>query len=183
MDDIKIIALLQRRDPQGLEAAMDKYRGLAWSIALSVLGRNSREDAVECVNSAFHDLWQSMPAYDGQRASLKGWVALLARRRAIDQLRKNLRRKQVRGSDIILDTLESPETCEDYLEREEVIRQFNEFVKGLSEPDKSIFVRRYFSLEAIPDIARRYNLSRGAVDSRLSRLRKALKHTLEGGNR
>lgn len=182
MDDVKIIELMRKGDPQGLESTMEKYRPLACSIALSVLGRDCREDAMECVNSAFHDLWQSMSVYDGQRASLKGWVALLARRRAIDQLRKNLRRGQVWCSDITLDTLESPETCEEYLEREETISKFNKFVRGLSEPDKSIFVRRYFSLEAISDIARRYNLSRGAVDSRLSRMRKSLKHTLEGGN-
>lgn len=182
MDDRKIISLMQRGDTRGLEAAMEKYHGLACAIAFSVLGQNCREDVMECVNSAFHDLWRSISAYDGQRASLKGWVALLVRRRAIDQLRKNLRRHQVSGSDIVLDTLESPETCEGYLEREDLIRLFNEFVRGLPEPDKSIFVRRYFALEAIPDIARRYNMSRGAVDSRLSRLRKALRQTLEGGN-
>lgn len=182
MDDVKIIELMQKGDSQGLEAAMEKYHRLASSIALSVLGQDSQEDALECVNSAFHDLWQSMASYDGQRTSLKGWVALMVRRRAIDQLRKNLRRGQTCPLDFSRDTLQSQDTCDDYLDKEELIKLFNDFVRGLPEPDRSIFVRRFFALEAIPDIARRYRLSRGAVDSRLSRLRKSLKHTLEGGN-
>jgi hypothetical protein len=67
MDDVKIIEMMRKGDSQGLEAAMGKYRRLAGSIAQSVLGRDSLEDALECVNSAFHDPWQSLPSYDGQR--------------------------------------------------------------------------------------------------------------------
>lgn len=182
MDDLEIIKLMRRGDSRGLEAAVEKYQRLAISIALSVLGRGGREDAQECVNSAFHDLWQSLSTYDGQRTTLKGWVALLARRRAIDQLRKNLCRGQNCPGEFPLDALVTPDPYEEYLDREVLVQQFDEFIRGLSEPDKSIFVRRFFALEAIPDIARRYKLTRGAVDSRLSRMRKSLKHTLEGGN-
>lgn len=180
MDDVKIIALIQKGDTWGLDELIQKYRRLACSIAMSVLGANSQEDVVECVNSAFYDVWRSMPEYDGQRTSLKGWVALLTRRRAIDRLRKNLRVSQASIGDFPEDILGAEDFCDQHLLREELIDVFNQFVQGLPEPDRSIFVRRFFSLESIPDIAQRYNLTRGAVDSRLSRMRKSLKQNLEG---
>lgn len=176
MEDEMIVRLIEQDANQGLAAAMAKYQGLAFSIAASVLGGN-REDAWECVNSAFNDLWQTMPNYDG-RASLKGWIALLARRRAIDCLRHNLRRGQSRG-DFAAEAFAAPDPCAELVEEREFRRRFNEFVRDLAEPDRSIFVRRYFALEAIASIANRYHLSRGAVDSRLSRIRKSLKTALE----
>lgn len=177
MEDEKIVQLILREENLGLEAAMAKYQGLAFAIALSVLGGGSREDAAECVNSAFHDLWRSMPGYDG-RASLKGWIALLARRRAIDRLRQNQRRGQGR-TDFPLEDFPAGDPCAEIIEEVDFNRRFNEFIRGLPEPDRSIFVRRYFALEDITHIACRYNLTRGAVDSRLSRLRKSLKIALE----
>lgn len=178
MDDIKLIELMQKRNTRGLEGLIEKYRGLACAIARSVLG--NQEDVLECVNSAFYDVWLSMPNYNRQRTSLKGWVALLTRRRAIDQLRKNIRRNQVRIGDFAEEAFVAPDNCDRFLHREAFHRLFNQFIRGLPEPDRSIFVRRFFALESIPAIAQRYNLTRGAVDSRLSRLRKSLKETLEG---
>lgn len=182
MDDLKIIDLMQNRDTRGLEALIEKYRRLACSLALTVLGSGAQEDALECVNSAFYDAWMSIPRYDMQRSSLKGWIALLTRRRAIDQLRKNQRRFPS-AAEFDEDILGTPDSCEDYINRETCIELFNKFVQSLPEPDKSIFVRRFFALESIPDIARRYGLTRGAVDSRLTRMRKSLKLTLEGSLR
>jgi RNA polymerase sigma-70 factor (ECF subfamily) len=180
MDDIKLIKLMEKGNTRGLEALIEKYRGLACSVALSVLGRANREDVLECVNSAFYDVWLSMSTYDRQRSSLKGWVALLTRRRAVDQLRKNLRRNQACINNFSEEVLVAPDSCDRFLDREAFYRLFNQFVLGLPEPDRSIFVRRFFALESIPALAQRYNLTRGAVDSRLSRLRKSLKETLEG---
>lgn len=178
MDDVKIVELMQKGNTRGLEALIKKYRGLACAIAWSVLG--NQEDVLECVNFAFYDVWLSMPDYYRQRSSLKGWVALLTRRRAIDQLRKNLRRNQAYISDFPGEAFVAPDNCDGFPERETFYRLFNQFIRGLPEPDRSIFVRRFFALESIPAIAQRYNLTRGAVDSRLSRLRKSLKETLEG---
>lgn len=177
MEDELIIRLIQKGENQGLDAAIGKYQGLAFSIALSVLGGGNREDAKECINSAFHDLWRTLPDYD-DRSSLKGWIALLVRRRAIDRLRYNLRRGHCQG-DFALEDLPAPDPCAELVEETDFSRRFNEYVRSLREPDRSIFVRRYFALEAIPALADRYHLSRGAVDSRLSRMRKSLKIALE----
>lgn len=180
MDDDKLIELMRTGDTRGLEGLIEKYQRLAYSIALSILGRDSQEDAQECVSSAFYDVWLSMPGYDGQLSSLKGWVALVTRRRAVDQLRKNIRRGNASAGIYSELELSLADPCAQWIEREDIIHLFNQFVQRLPEPDKSIFVRRFFALESIPDIARRYNLTRGAVDSRLARMRKSLKETLKG---
>lgn len=179
MDDKTMVGLMRAGDTRGLEAVIEKYRGLACSIATSVLGKGSREDVLECVNSAFFDVWLSMSEFDSLRSSLKGWVALLTRRRAIDQLRKNIGCRHTSLDDFPAEVL-AEDTCHSFIQREALINLFNEFVQGLTEPDRSIFVRRFFVLESIPAIARRYNLTRGAVDNRLSRMRKSLKQVLEG---
>ena len=178
MDEMKIVELMQNQDSRGLEALIERYRRLACSIAQSVLG-GFHQDVQECVNSAFYDVWLSMGSYDSRQSSLKGWVALMTRRRAIDLLRKNLRHREAL-LDFDEDALVVDDTCTEFIQRDIYVKLFNEFVQGLSEPDRSIFVRRFFALETIPAIAERYNITRGAVDNRLSRMRKALKLTLEG---
>jgi RNA polymerase sigma-70 factor (ECF subfamily) len=63
----------------------DRYSGLAYGIALRVLGDPGRaEDAVQ---EAFLNVWNRAGAFDPARGSLRSWLLTAVRNRSIDYLR------------------------------------------------------------------------------------------------
>jgi RNA polymerase sigma-70 factor (ECF subfamily) len=63
----------------------DRYSGLAYGIALRVLGDPGRaEDAVQ---EAFLSVWNRAGAFDPARGSLRSWLLTAVRNRSIDYLR------------------------------------------------------------------------------------------------
>ena len=55
----------------------------------------------------------------------------------------------------------------------------NTFLGALSEEKRNIFLRRYWYLDTISDIAGRFDMSRGNVKTTLLRLRRQLRAHLE----
>ena len=59
MDNKDIVELLFRRDERAVEELRQKYEGLCLRIAGNILAR--KEDAEECVSSAWFEVWNSIP--------------------------------------------------------------------------------------------------------------------------
>jgi len=79
-----------RRIAGGLSAAVreciDRYGALIWSLARR-LSRSS-PDAEDATQEIFLDLWRNAGRFDESKGSEKLFIAMLARRRLIDRLRK-----------------------------------------------------------------------------------------------
>lgn len=91
-------AVLQRiaaGDPGALEAGIDRFGGLVWSIARKFL--RSGEDAEEAVQDVFAQLWKHAERFDPDRASATTFVTMIARRRMIDRSRRAGRRAPTEG--------------------------------------------------------------------------------------
>ena len=80
-------------DSQAVQECIDRYGGLIWSLARRMLSDASQaEDAVQEI---FIDLWKSAPRFDPDKASEKTFVAMIARRRLIDRMRRESRQPTV----------------------------------------------------------------------------------------
>ena len=53
------------------------------------------------------------------------------------------------------------------------------FLDGLKPSDRTLFVRRYWFGDSVPELAERWGLSRHNVTVRLSRIRQKLKQSLQ----
>ncbi|MFG0257784.1 MAG: RNA polymerase sigma factor [Phycisphaerales bacterium JB043] len=84
-----LLPLVAQGHEDALRDAMRRYGGLVWSIARR-LSRNET-DAEEAMQEVFVDLWRSAERFDPAKASEKTFVAMIARRRVIDRLRKQTR--------------------------------------------------------------------------------------------
>lgn len=74
-------------DQEAVEQCIDTYGGIVWSIALRLCP--TRPEAEDAVQEVFIHLWQKASRFDPQRSSEKTFVALIARRRIIDRLRRS----------------------------------------------------------------------------------------------
>jgi RNA polymerase sigma factor (sigma-70 family) len=71
---------------RALAEVYDTYGSIVFGVALYITkDRGAAEDIVQDV---FVDLWQRPDRFDPQRAPLRGWLCLIARRRGIDWIRR-----------------------------------------------------------------------------------------------
>ncbi len=81
-------------DSTAVQRCIDAYGGLIWSLARR--WTRNQADAEDAVQEIFIDVWKSASSFDEARSSEKTYVAMIARRRLIDRLRREERAPEVR---------------------------------------------------------------------------------------
>ena len=93
-----MVSAIRSGDEQAMAQLYDRYSPIVYSVALRVLGdAGAAEDILQEV---FLQLWRSPDLFDATRGSLPGWLAVIARNRAIDSLRK--RRPESDITDVVV---------------------------------------------------------------------------------
>ncbi|MEZ5427711.1 MAG: RNA polymerase sigma factor [Pyrinomonadaceae bacterium] len=87
-------------DKTAVQECLDTYGGLVWSLARRMC-RNTA-DAEDAVQEIFIDIWKNAGRFDETQASETTFIAMIARRRLIDRLRKQTRQPDVDSLDDIL---------------------------------------------------------------------------------
>jgi len=178
MDDSAIISLYWARDEQALRETANKYGPYCHTVAYHVV--KNRQDAEECVNDTYVQAWNSMPP---QKPSiLRAYLGKITRNLAINRYRAS--HAQRRGGGQMPAVLEELEDCfadgpETALEEAELTRLLDRFLRQLPAKDCVIFVRRYWYLDSLTEIAARCHMALGSVKSSLHRSRNKLKIFLE----
>ena len=180
MEDREIVELFWQRSEKALAESRAKYGGLCRHVALGVLG--SPEDAEEAVSDALLRAWNSIPP---QRPDcLDAYLAKLSRRAAVDLLRKERAGKRWSGEAAL--ALEELEDCvpgasgpEEALEASELASLIARFLRSQPELSRKVFLRRYWYVESLSEIAQAFGWSESKVKSILFRTRKGLGRFLE----
>lgn len=85
-DDLSLLTMVQRGDERAMGQIYDRYSRLVYSVALRVLRDASAAEDV--LQEIFMQIWRSPESFLASRASLAGWLAVVARNRAIDVIRR-----------------------------------------------------------------------------------------------
>jgi RNA polymerase sigma-70 factor (ECF subfamily) len=85
-DERALIARIRAGDESTMSDLYDRYSGIAYGVALRVLGNTAAAEDV--LQEVFLQLWRNPQAFDADRGKLAPWLAVIARNRAIDLLRK-----------------------------------------------------------------------------------------------
>ncbi len=96
--DAELLDGLKARDQQAMADLFDRYSGLVYSVALRVVGETGQAEDV--MQEIFFQLWKSPHAFTEGRGSLAAWLAVVARNRAVDILRR--RRPSDPVEDVVL---------------------------------------------------------------------------------
>jgi RNA polymerase sigma-70 factor (ECF subfamily) len=84
-----LLQRIARGEREAVEACLDRYGPLVWSLARRFF--RERAEAEDAVQDVFIDLWTKASRYDPSIAEESVFVAMIARRRLIDRLRRNRR--------------------------------------------------------------------------------------------
>jgi RNA polymerase sigma-70 factor (ECF subfamily) len=85
-DDAALIARMRAGDQSAMADVYDRYSGVVYGVALRVLANTTAAEDV--VQEIFLQLWRNPQSFDAERGRLAPWLAVIARNRAIDHLRK-----------------------------------------------------------------------------------------------
>lgn len=88
--DAAILQRIAAGDPAAVQACIETYGDLVWSLARRFLRHDA--DAEDAVQDIFIDIWGSAARFDPAVATEVAFVATIARRRLIDRLRQGKRR-------------------------------------------------------------------------------------------
>ena len=183
MTDLQIVELYWQRAEAAITETAAKYGGYCYSIAFNILQNSA--DSEESVNDTYMGAWNSIPP--NRPSLLSTYLAKLTRRISIDKWRRAKAEKRGGGEmPLVLHELEEcisdGNTAEKELEYKELSVAINTFVAGLPKDEQRVFVCRYWYLDSIEEIARRFAFSRGKVRTMLHRTRNKLKEYLTKEN-
>lgn len=183
MDDLQIIDLYWKRSEAAIQETDRKYGKFCYGLAMNVLG--NREDAEESVSDTYFATWNALPP--NRPTYLMAFLGKLSRRISIDHWRSSSAQKRGGGQiqlclDELAECASSDPSIEDAAVSKEACAALNLFLDGLPQEERTIFVRRYFLMDPVADIARSFRYTEDKVRSMLSRTRKKLytKLTKEG---
>ncbi|MCM1298247.1 MAG: RNA polymerase sigma factor [[Eubacterium] siraeum] len=178
MEDTEIIGLFWQRKQSAISAASEKYGGLCNNVAYNIL--KNKEDSQECVNDTFLRAWNTIPPQKPK--ALAAYLAKITRNLALDKYRFEHRKKRGILTNIEEEAQEifiSEDTAQNEAERKELVETINGFLKGLPSKKRMIFMKRYWLLDSIKDIAAAFGMEENSVSVSLMRTRRELKAYLE----
>lgn len=86
LPDDELMKRVKRKERQALSELYDRYAGLVYSFAWRAL--NDEAAAREIVQAVFLRLWTTESEYDPEKGRFSSWMLTIARRLAIDRLRR-----------------------------------------------------------------------------------------------
>lgn len=179
MNDKDIIQLYFDRDQKALSATAKKYGKYCTSIAKNILGNN--EDAEECVNDTYLNVWNSIPPT--RPTIFSAFLGKITRNLAFNMYKRSHVMKRGKGEvalvlEELAECVSGLEDVEQEINRQELITEINSFLSTLTLKKRNIFICRYWYSDSISSIAKRYEMSESNVSTTLNRLRNKLKEYL-----
>ena len=179
MDDESIVALYLCRDQAALTQTADKYGCRLRALANSIV--EDELTAQECENDTYLEAWHSIPPHE-PRTYLFPFLARITRHIALDCCRK---RSRVRRSAIMEELTQEMEACipapDDTADQVDGIllgQSITAYLRTLPEDQRNVFLRRYWYLDSVAAISRRFGFSQSKVKSILFRSRTGLRNHL-----
>ncbi len=179
MEDKEIVDLYWARSETAISETSKKYGRYCHSIAFRIL--SSDLDAEEVVNDTYLKTWNTIPPK--RPAVLKGFVGMICRHLSLNAYDAQHAQKRNGQVALVLDELgeciPDNDSGEDIGESMVLREVLNHFVKSLPDQTQEIFVRRYWYISSVAEIAKDYHMTENHINVLLFRARKKLKEMLK----
>ena len=178
MEDSRIVQLFFDRSENGIQALSAKYGKLCYHIAYNIL--SDHEDAQECENDTYLRVWDTVPPTWPD--NLRAYVSRIVRNLALDRVRYRVRQKRSISVDLALSELSECIPAWNSVEADAddtVIQAVASYLRTLDDLTRVLFIRRYFYMDGVNQLAHQFGMNASSVSSRLIRARTGLKKYLE----
>ncbi len=158
--DLSLLALIQRGDEDALASLFARHSKLVYSVGLRVL--RDPAAAEDVLQEIFMQIWRNPTGFVAARGSLGGWLAVVARNRSIDLLRKR------RPTDSVDDLpLLSPLDVSDEAERNVLLQRVRVLMAELPAEQRIALEMAFFEGWTHAEIAEKTATPLGTVKTRI----------------
>jgi len=178
MNDQELLELLRNNPNRAIHILLELYGGAVSTICGNFLYDCGKEDVEEAIADTFANFWKKSKSFVlNDKYTLKSYIYAIARNVSRD-MRRKLKRKDIYSLDELSLELPADFSVEQKLEQKEMEAILHTCLENMKEPDKSVFLYRYFYGFKINDIAKIMNLPEKKVENILyhgkGRLRREL---------
>ena len=173
MDDSKIIELFVGRNEDAIKHTDDTYGRRLFHLADNIV--HNDQDAEESVNDTYMKAWDTIPPQRPEH--FFAYIAKICRNFALKRI--DWQKAKKRNAEVVTLTQEMENCIPDtyrHMEADEreLGRILDAFLRTLTPENQMVFLRRYWYVDTIAEIAVRYGISESAVQMRLNRTRSKL---------
>lgn len=180
MDDDRILERFLLRDEAAIELMAQKYGKRLYSLAYGIV--QDVQEAEECENDTYLQAWNSIPPHE-PRTYLFAFLARITRHGALNRCRDRSRQKRsafvCELSSEMEQCLPAPNDLQCQMDDLTLKEALNGFLATLPEEQRNLFLRRYWYMDSVAQIAARFSVSESKVKTTLFRCRKRLKTYLQ----
>lgn len=173
-DDGSLMSAIRARNQEAMAQLYDRYSPVVYAVALRVLGEAAAAEDV--LQEIFMQLWRNPASFDASRGNLAPWLAVIARNRALDILRK--RRPQSEISETVVSVEVDLAAGAD---RKRVVEKVRATMQQMPAPQRSALEMAYFEGYSHSEISQKTGEPLGTIKTRirtgLMMLRRALETT------
>ena len=179
MDDNRIVELYLLRDETAIKQTTEKYGSRLRSLAYGIV--KDQQTAEECENDTYMKAWNTIPPHE-PRSYLYAFLARITRHISLNCCRDRSRLKRSAFISELSAEMEqcipAPDDSSCRMDDLALRTAINDFLGKLDEEKRNMFVRRYWFLDSVADIAKRYGISESKVKTTLFRCRNRLREYL-----
>ena len=173
-NDNGLIYRAQAGDEAAFAELMQAYYAYVYTIVIGIV--NNPHDAEEVVQDTFLSAYRGLTQLE-DTAKFKSWLAEIARNHSRDRLRKK-KVDTVSIDAVSARTLQTPDTVDDELIRDEQRELIRRAMETLSDKDREIARAYYLDGASYDELIQTHGLSYKAISVRLSRVKQKLARRL-----
>jgi RNA polymerase sigma-70 factor, ECF subfamily len=159
--DAELVAAMARGEQAAIESLYDRHAGLMMGVAMRML--KERAAAEDLVHDVFLEAWRAANSFDRARGTVRTWLMVRLRSRALDRLRSARVTRQVdTGGERLPEPEDGPKMDTGGLDRERV----RIAVAELPEPQRAVLELAYYRGLSSTEVAEVLGVPVGTVKSR-----------------
>jgi len=153
------MAALRAGDEGAMAALYDRYSSVVYGVALRVLRDSAAAEDV--LQDIFLQLWRNPGMFDARRGARGAWLAVVARHRSIDALRKQ------RPADELPETVAVNMDLEHGAARRRVVEKIRAILQNVPQAQRSALEMAFFEGMTHSEIAEKTGEPLGTVKTRI----------------
>ena len=179
--DEELMKNIQAQDPQALGYLHDRYAGIIKGLVMKVV--HNEAESEDMLQEIFVEVWNRSGSYCAEKGKPLGWLVTLARRRAIDRLRK--REAYCRAGDRLAEETKHQQNnwvahVEEDIAHGEMREHLTRVLGELPEAQRQAIELAYYKGMSQREIAAFTGIPLGTIKTRLELAMKKLTIALEG---
>lgn len=179
LNDTQLLDGLRARDSEALEKLYEQYSAILYAVIVRIL-RDERESE-DVLQEVFLQAWKQADRYSQKRGSVKAWLIMMARSRAVDRVRSIESGKRVQAAvaeeePLIGSDVPRPGQSAEKSERQRLVRAS---LEGLSREQREVLELAFYQDMSHSEISEQLKRPLGTVKTQMRSALLALRQSFK----